>query len=617
MPSMKRQHNSGGDAQEPNRKRIARTRIDLSSEHFDVFQDNDESQDAEGDEGGDKDVGSVNQDSVIEEEDSSASRLKTLGAKLHKSFAFQGSAASFTRSTRKTRFTEAASSARAARPTVPASRTRKGKEKATEAAHTPSIQSKPTFSQRIEHPARSINDVTTPTIFNPFRPYRHTLHPSVYLLSPLGTLTPLHTSHILASWSLPTYAARIRQLRVSRTAAYFDRRVTCIEWHPDTKFPAVLAMGSKGGDLVWWDYEKNARHAGYVGEDGDDGTNDGESVPYLYGRGPGGSITAMRFHPTEANMIYTTSIDGTVRKQDFEGRHGRVFLDTLHREKWYTALDISPRLQMLMVGSNTGYATLADMDGCAMWSGRLHKAKCHDVEFHPVEENVVCTAGNDRVVKLWDLRMMKKDWKEGDLGVPLNILEHEGVVTAATFSTLAPYTLLTTSQDSQCRLYDNPLTHSSPSYIMSHPHRPFQHLTAIRATWSPVHPDLFVIGRYPDTTTDRRTVDVFRFCPGLTGVECVARIGDSRVGGIQCLAKFNRMGDVLATCSGFTTYVWTVPSDTDDNNDGNGPKGRPGGGGPSGGNKPSMYGRGDGKGKKRNDANNQKGVKGKRGIRGE
>lgn len=132
---------------------------------------------------------------------------------------------------------------------------------------------------------------------NPFlRPTLKPVHPSSYILSPPGTLTPLTSFTHLTQSSLPIYTNRLRALRVSRTASYFDRRVTCIEWHPDSRFSNVLTMGSKGGDLVWWDWEKNARHTGYLaGGSLDAEEEEEESVPFLYGRGAGGSITAVGF----------------------------------------------------------------------------------------------------------------------------------------------------------------------------------------------------------------------------------------------------------------------------------------------------------------------------------
>lgn len=47
-------------------------------------------------------------------------------------------------------------------------------------------------------------------------------------------------------WSLYLY-------RLFRTASPFDRRITALEWHP--MHPSTVAVGSKGGDIILWNYE--------------------------------------------------------------------------------------------------------------------------------------------------------------------------------------------------------------------------------------------------------------------------------------------------------------------------------------------------------------------------
>jgi DNA damage-binding protein 2 len=90
---------------------------------------------------------------------------------------------------------------------------------------------------------------------------------------------------------------------------------------------------------------------------------------------------------------------------------------------------------------------------------------------------------------------------------------------------------------------------TSPIIKLPHPHRHFQHLTPIEGSWHPTLPSVFVIGRYPETgSNDQRTVDIFQ--TNGEDVRCIARIDDERVSGIQCLCKFNKTGDLLATCSG-------------------------------------------------------------------
>ena len=43
----------------------------------------------------------------------------------------------------------------------------------------------------------------------------------------------------------------IKDFELYRTASPFDRRVTAMEWHPTR--PNILAVGSKGGDIILWD----------------------------------------------------------------------------------------------------------------------------------------------------------------------------------------------------------------------------------------------------------------------------------------------------------------------------------------------------------------------------
>ncbi|KAJ3334103.1 DNA damage-binding protein 2 [Blyttiomyces sp. JEL0837] len=371
------------------------------------------------------------------------------------------------------------------------------------------------------------------------------------------------------------FASLYDSIKVHKTTSYFDRRVTAIEWHPDhARYPNVVALGSKGGDIVWYDYQQDAKHSGFVptatGTSGRPSRDDPPEVPFLYGQGPGGSITGMKFHPELPNMLYTTSIDGTIACKDFEGRHGRIFLDTMSRKNWYTALAVSKTSKLISVGSTNGDLIFTDRDGREVWSGRPFKNKIHDINFHPVRDNLLVAGGNDRIVKLFDVRFMKKGFQDEEDLAHLVALDNDGVINSATFSPVAPYSLLTCLQTSECRIFydiaNETLRSAATSCIIPHPHRPFQHLTAIRADWHPTIGGMFCVGRYPpsENPTDRRTIDVFYWNPSsldseIADVKIVSRIEDARVSGIHSLAKFNVSGDVIAGCSGFTSYIWKVP----------------------------------------------------------
>ena len=123
---------------------------------------------------------------------------------------------------------------------------------------------------------------------------------------------------------------------------------------------------------------------------------------------------------------------------------------------------------------------------------------------------------------------------QSDKNCNIGTIVHDGVLNSATFSKIAPFHLLTTSQNSKCNVFDiKSQNYANPIVSLSHPHRPFQHLTPIVANWHPVVPNTFVIGRYPQKDIDRRTIDVYQMSG--SNIRCVAKLEDSRVSGIQCV----------------------------------------------------------------------------------
>ena len=51
-----------------------------------------------------------------------------------------------------------------------------------------------------------------------------------------------------------SYVEKLTNYRILTTASPFDRRVTAMQWHPT--LPSTVAVGSKGGDLILWDFAK-------------------------------------------------------------------------------------------------------------------------------------------------------------------------------------------------------------------------------------------------------------------------------------------------------------------------------------------------------------------------
>ncbi|KAM4899177.1 LOW QUALITY PROTEIN: DNA damage-binding protein 2 [Sylvia borin] len=315
-----------------------------------------------------------------------------------------------------------------------------------------------------------------------------------------------------------------------RRASPFDRRVTCLEWHPT--HPSTLAVGSKGGDIILWDCEVLAKTC------------------FIKGMGAGGAITAMKFNPFNPSQLYTASVAGTTTLQDFNGHIVRVFTSTEDWDCWYCSVDVSASCRAVVTGDNVGNVVLLSTSGEEIWKLKLHKKKVTHVEFNSRCEWMFATASVDQTVKIWDLRNIKNKTNF------LHLLPHKKPVNAAYFSPTHGAKLLSTDQHNEIRVYSSS-DWTKPQHLIPHPHRQFQHLTPIKATWHPRY-DLIVVGRYPDpkfpgyTLNELRTVDVF---DGNTG-EMVCQIYDPNASGIISLNKFNPMGDTLASGMGFNILIW-------------------------------------------------------------
>ncbi|MFT7806921.1 DNA damage-binding protein 2 isoform X1 [Arapaima gigas] len=323
--------------------------------------------------------------------------------------------------------------------------------------------------------------------------------------------------------------------QLSRTASPFDRRVTCLEWHPNHH--GTLAVGSKGGDIVLWDY------------------NSRKMTCFVQGKGAGDCIGAMRFCPNDPSKFYTVSGDGTLSLRSFFKGQPKVLSSTAHCGHdrhdncfWYCSVDVSQSRQVVVTGDNVGRVLLLDINGQELWNQKLHKAKVSHVEFNPCCDWLLATASVDHTVKLWDLRNIK------DKGSFLHEMPHDKAVNSAYFSPTDGSKLLTTDQYDQIRVYSS-CDWSKPQKVITHPHRQFQHLTPIKATWHPMY-DLVVAGRYPDERVcpgKLRTIDIFDASSG----ELMCQLHDPNATGIISLNKFNPMGDVLASGMGFNVLIWT------------------------------------------------------------
>ncbi|XP_023695589.1 DNA damage-binding protein 2 [Paramormyrops kingsleyae] len=323
---------------------------------------------------------------------------------------------------------------------------------------------------------------------------------------------------------------------IVQTASPFDRRITCLEWHP--KQPSTLVVASKGGDIILGDYRFQKMSC------------------IIEGMGAGGSITDMKFNPFNPNQLFTSTVAGTTSLQDLSGSTIRVYTSTETWDCWYCSVDVSHSRQVVATGDNVGRILLLDINGQELWNQKLHKAKVTHVEFSPCCDWLLATASVDHTVKLWDLRNIK------DKSSFLYNMPHNKAVNSACFNPSDGSKLLTTDQYDQIRVYDS-CNWSEPQTVITHPHRQFQHLTPIKATWHPLY-DLIVAGRYPDKRVcpgELRTIDIFTPSSGTL----VCQLNDPSAPGIISINKFNSMGNVLGSGMGFHILIWEEEMSCEEN----------------------------------------------------
>ena len=217
-------------------------------------------------------------------------------------------------------------------------------------------------------------------------------------------------------------------------------------------------------------------------------------------------------------------------------------------------MDISFSSSLMVTGNNTGIVSLLSLDGEKVWDLRLHKTKCNFVQFSTRQPWMMATSSVDRMVKIWDIRKISS--KDSALAV----LPHDKPVNSAHFSLVSGDKLLTTDQHSQLRVYQAP---SFTNYTtIPHPHRQFQHLTPIKATWHPLA-DIVVAGRYPDPKFpsyeegELRTIDFF--C-GVTG-DCLLQLHQPGLDKIISLSQFNSTGDLMLSAMASSLLLWKPKPD--------------------------------------------------------
>ena len=255
-------------------------------------------------------------------------------------------------------------------------------------------------------------------------------------------------------------------------------RIYYIGMHPGVDKKLVFA-GDKLGSLGIWDAD-SATVEDSGGADGDDEEVQPVDRPVVHSfKLHTRSITSFVFNPNNVSKVLTSSYDCSIRMFDLPSATAEeVYFpkDGQNGDNLISTVQIYPtgqRICFSTVGGMVGFRDLRE-NSHHVSSYILHDArKIGNLSINPTSSDYLCTASNDRSMKIWDCRKISST----ATGKPLELLSYESSksVSAAIFNERG--SVVSTSYDDSVNIFDN-LNLSSgkkvesdelaPSYVVPH-----------------------------------------------------------------------------------------------------------------------------------------------------
>lgn len=167
------------------------------------------------------------------------------------------------------------------------------------------------------------------------------------------------------------------------------------------------------------------------------------------------TITSFVFSSEDANAVYTSSYDSSIRKMDLEkGKSVQVWAPKEADEDIpISALD-QPSSDPNMLYFSTldgavGRYDIRDPNSEELW--RLSDHKIGGFSLHPLQPHLLATASLDRTMKIWDTR---KITGKGDARYPALLGEHESRLSVSHASFSAGGHVATSSYDDTVKIYN-------------------------------------------------------------------------------------------------------------------------------------------------------------------
>lgn len=227
------------------------------------------------------------------------------------------------------------------------------------------------------------------------------------------------------------------------------QRVYALGFHPIEEKPIIFA-GDKEGNVGVFDGSQTSPE---VDDDEDDlNIPDPEISAFTPHRR---TITSFIFSPTDANSVYTSSYDSSIRLLDLGKETSvQVFAPSdINEDLPISALDMADSEPNLLYFSTldggVGRYDLRTRDDAEIWT--LSEQKIGGFSLHPLQPHLIATASLDRTLKIWDAR---KITGKGDLRHPALLGEHESRLSVSHASWSAGGHIATSSYDDTIKIYN-------------------------------------------------------------------------------------------------------------------------------------------------------------------
>ncbi|PNY24678.1 DNA damage-binding protein cmr1 [Tolypocladium capitatum] len=227
------------------------------------------------------------------------------------------------------------------------------------------------------------------------------------------------------------------------------QRVYSLGFHPTEEKPIVFA-GDKEGAVGVFDGSQTAPEL----DDDDETARQPDPVISAF-KTHARTITSFVFSPTQANTVYSSSYDSTIRAMDLDkGVSVQVFSPSDETDDMpLSALDMAVSEPNLLFFSTldggVGRYDIRAPRSEEIWM--LSEQKIGGFSLHPLHPHLITTASLDRTMKIWDLR---KIVGKADMQHPVLLGEHESRLSVSHASWSAGGHVATTSYDDTIKIYN-------------------------------------------------------------------------------------------------------------------------------------------------------------------